>query len=84
VLDLGAGSGVWGIALAQQSPHVVVRAVDWPRVLKVTKAFAQRHGIGERLTTAPGDLLKADFGTDHQVATIGHILHSEGRRLPRR
>ena len=25
-----------------------------------------------------GDLLEADFGTGHQVATIGHILHSEG------
>ena len=83
VLDLGAGSGVWGIALAQQSPRVVVRAVDWPRVLKVTKAFAQRHGIGDRLTTAPGDLLEADFGTGHQVATIGHILHSEGRERSR-
>src|ERR1039458_725287 len=34
VLDIGAGSGVWGIALAHQSPHVTIRAVDWPAVLK--------------------------------------------------
>jgi SAM-dependent methyltransferase len=78
VLDIGAGSGVWGIALAHQSPHVTVRAVDWPAVLKVTRKLAQRHGVGNRLRTVPGDLLKADFGTGHQVATIGHILHSEG------
>ena len=25
-----------------------------------------------------GDLLQADFGGPHQVATLGHILHSEG------
>ncbi len=31
------------------------------------------------MRTEPGDLLKADFGTGHQVATIGHVLHSEGR-----
>jgi hypothetical protein len=31
------------------------------------------------LQTVAGDLLEADFGTGHQVATIGHILHSEGR-----
>jgi len=78
VLDLGAGSGVWGIALAQQSPQVTVRAVDWPRVLEVTRTLAQRHGVGDRLTTSPGDLLEADFGAGHQLATIGHILHSEG------
>ena len=29
VLDIAAGSGVWGIALAQKSPKVHVTAVDW-------------------------------------------------------
>jgi 2-polyprenyl-3-methyl-5-hydroxy-6-metoxy-1,4-benzoquinol methylase len=83
VLDIGAGSGVWGIALAHQSPHVRIHAVDWPEVLEVTKAVAQRHGVGGRLRTEAGDLLEADFGADHQVATIGHILHSEGSERSR-
>jgi ubiquinone/menaquinone biosynthesis C-methylase UbiE len=78
VLDLAAGSGVWGIALAQASPNVRIRAVDWPDVLKVTQRVAQKYGVGERLTVAPGDLLEADFGKDNSVATLGHILHSEG------
>ncbi len=84
VLDLASGSGVWGIALAQASPHVTVRAVDWPEVLPVTRRVAERFGVGERFTTVGGDLLQADFGGPHQVATLGHILHSEGvERLPR-
>jgi SAM-dependent methyltransferase len=83
VLDIGAGSGVWGIALAHQSPHVTIRAVDWPAVLEVTRTIAQRHGVGDRLRTVKGDLLEADFGAGHQVATIGHILHSEGRERSR-
>ncbi len=78
VLDLAAGSGVWGITLAQSSPHVTVRAVDWAGVLPVTQRIAERLGLGDRLTTVAGDLLEADFGTGHQVATLGHILHSEG------
>lgn len=78
VLDIGAGSGVWGIALAKQSPQVRIRAVDWPNVLEVTKKIAQRHGVADRLATTPGDFSEADFGSGHQVATIGHILHSEG------
>jgi 3-hydroxy-5-methyl-1-naphthoate 3-O-methyltransferase len=78
VLDIGAGSGVWGIALAQGRPDVRIHAVDWPGVLEVTRKVAERHGVADRLTTAAGDLLEADFGSGHQVATIGHIFHSEG------
>jgi 3-hydroxy-5-methyl-1-naphthoate 3-O-methyltransferase len=78
VLDLAAGSGVWGVGLAEQSPEVQITAVDWPAVLPVTKKIARRHGVGNRLTVIPGDLLKAPFGKNHNVATLGHILHSEG------
>lgn len=84
VLDLGAGSGVWGIALAEQSPHVRVRAVDFPMVLEVTKRVAARHGVADRLDTVAGDLLEADFGSGHRVATIGQVLHSEGAERSRR
>ncbi len=78
VLDLGAGSGVWGIAVAQSSPRVSVTAVDWPGVLPIAQKTAARFGLADRYTGVPGDLLSADFGRDHNVITIGHILHSEG------
>jgi predicted O-methyltransferase YrrM len=78
VLDIGAGSGVWGITLAKQSPQVRVRAVDWPAVVTITRRVAERHGVADRLTTVAGDLFEADFGQDHQIATLGHILHGEG------
>jgi 3-hydroxy-5-methyl-1-naphthoate 3-O-methyltransferase len=83
VLDLAAGSGVWGIALAKKSPQVRVTAVDWPEVLKVTKRVAERHGVADRFTFAEGDLLKSNFGSGHQVATLGHIIHSEGEARSR-
>lgn len=78
VLDLAAGSGVWGIGVAEQSPNVRITAVDWPEVLEVTKRIAKRHGLVDRLKTIPGDILAADFGTGYQLATLGQILHSEG------
>ena len=83
VLDIGAGSGVWGIALAKQSLQVCIRAVDWPRVLEVTQRVAMRHGVADRLTTVGGDLFAADFGRGHQIAVLGHILHSESRERSR-
>jgi ubiquinone/menaquinone biosynthesis C-methylase UbiE len=78
VLDLAAGSGVWGIALAELSPNIKVTAVDWPGVLDVTRRVATRRKVADRYTFTAGDLQTADFGSDHRVATLGHILHSEG------
>jgi len=84
VLDLAAGSGVWGIALAQQSPNVRITAVDWPAVIPVTRRVAAKHGVAaDRLTCVEGDLQSADFGRDHTIATLGHILHSEGESRSR-
>lgn len=78
LLDIGAGSGAWGLAFAQASPHVAITAVDWENVLQVTRKIAAKFGIGDRLSCLPGNLRTVEFGTGYQAATIGHILHSEG------
>src|SRR5262249_37610763 len=83
VLDLAAGSGVWGVALAQKSPQVRVTAVDWPTVIPVTRRVATRFGLADRFTFVEGDLQQVNFGRDHQIATLGHILHSEGEARSR-
>jgi predicted O-methyltransferase YrrM len=84
-LDLAAGSGVWGIALAQASSRVTVTAVDWPGVLPVTRRVASRFGLVDQFRFVGGDLLATgtDFGSGHTVATLGHILHSEGEQRSR-
>jgi ubiquinone/menaquinone biosynthesis C-methylase UbiE len=78
VLDLAAGSGVWGIAVAQSSPLVQVTAVDWPGVIPVTQKTVARFGLTEQFSFVEGDLQEADFGSGYDLATLGHILHSEG------
>jgi 3-hydroxy-5-methyl-1-naphthoate 3-O-methyltransferase len=78
VLDIATGSGVWGIALAQSSPNVTVTGVDWPNVLEVTKKMAARFGLADRFNYIPGNIREVEFGTGYNVATLGHILHSEG------
>jgi len=84
VLDLAAGSGVWGIAMAQGAEKVSVTAVDWPEVIPVTQKTVGRFGLAERFSFIAGDLLEVDFGRDHTIATLGHILHSEGEERSRK
>jgi SAM-dependent methyltransferase len=84
VLDIAAGSGIWGIVLAQKSPQVRVTAVDWSGMIPTTKRITQRFGVADRFKFVEGDILEADFGTGYDVATLGHILHSEGEERSRR
>src|SRR2546423_3868481 len=76
VLDLGAGSGIWGIALAQKSTRVRVTAVDWAGMIPTTKRITQKFGVGDRFNYVEGDMLEANFGSGYDIATLGHILHS--------
>ena len=84
VLDLGAGSGIWGIALAQRSPRVRVTAVDWAGMIPTTKRITQEFGVADRFNYVEGDMLEANFGSDYDIAILGHILHSEGEDRSRR
>lgn len=78
VLDVAAGSGVWGIAIAEANQNVSVTAVDWPEVLPVTRQTADRFGVGGRYQYIGGDLDQVEFGRDYALAILGNILHSEG------
>jgi ubiquinone/menaquinone biosynthesis C-methylase UbiE len=82
-IDLAAGSGIWGIALAQKSPRVRVTAVDWAGMIPTTKRITEKFGVRDRFNFIEGDLLEANFGNGYDVATLGHILHSEGEERSR-
>jgi ubiquinone/menaquinone biosynthesis C-methylase UbiE len=84
VLDLAAGSGIWGIALAQKSLRVRVTAVDWAGMIPTTKRITQKFGVGDRFNYVEGDILDANFGSGYDIATLGHILHSEGEDRSRK
>ena len=83
VLDLAAGSGIWGIALTQKSPRVRVTALDWAGMIPTTKRVTEQFGARDRFDFIEGDLLEADFGNGYDVATLGHILHTEGEERSR-
>jgi len=83
VIDLAAGSGIWGIAAAQKSPRVRVTAVDWAGMIPTTKRITEKFGVRDRFDFIEGDLSEANLGSGYDVATLGHILHSEGEERSR-
>jgi SAM-dependent methyltransferase len=75
VLDIAAGHGVYGVAIAKHNPNAEIFAVDWPRVLDVAKENAQAAGVAERYHTLPGNAFEMEFGKDYDVVLLTGFLH---------
>jgi SAM-dependent methyltransferase len=75
VLDIGAGSGMFGISIARLNPAAEVVAVDWGNVLQVARENATLAGVNSRYRTIEGDALTADLGSDYDLVLIPNFLH---------
>jgi 2-polyprenyl-3-methyl-5-hydroxy-6-metoxy-1,4-benzoquinol methylase len=75
VLDIAAGHGLFGIALANALPEAEVTAVDWPAVLDVARANAERAGLADRYRTCPGSAFDVDWGTGFELVLLPNFLH---------
>lgn len=75
VLDVAAGHGLFGIAIARRHPRATVTALDWPGVLAVAKENAARAGVTDRYTLRPGDAFAVDWGGQYDVVLLTNFLH---------
>jgi SAM-dependent methyltransferase len=75
VLDIAAGHGMFGIAVARQNPEAEVVALDWPGVLEVAKENAREAGVAERYSTLEGSAFDVDFGAGYDAVLLTNFLH---------
>ena len=75
VLDIAAGSGIFGITLAEKHPQAGITAVDWPNVLEVALENAEQAGLGHRYNTIPGSAFEVETGTGYRVILLCNFLH---------
>jgi len=75
VLDIAAGHGLFGIALANHNPLAAIVALDWPNVLEVAKENARAAGVADRYSGIPGSAFEADYGTGYDLVLLTNFLH---------
>ncbi|HYH83853.1 MAG TPA: class I SAM-dependent methyltransferase [Pyrinomonadaceae bacterium] len=75
VLDIAAGHGAFGIAIARHNPNAEIVALDWPNVLEVAKENARSAGVGERYNVIEGSAFDVDFGEGYDVVLLTNFLH---------
>ncbi len=75
VLDVAAGHGMFGLAIARKNPNTEITALDWPAVLAVAEQNAKRFGVSDRYRTLRGSAFETDFGKDFDVVLFTNFLH---------
>ncbi len=75
VLDIAAGHGLYGIAVAAHNPAAEIVAVDWKNVLDVAVENATQAGVANRYRIIPGSAFEVDFGQAYDVVLLPAFLH---------
>ncbi|HUJ31733.1 MAG TPA: class I SAM-dependent methyltransferase [Candidatus Acidoferrum sp.] len=74
VLDIAAGHGMFGIALAKHNPNAEIYAGDSPNVLEVAKENAKTAGVASRFHTLPGSAFEIDLGYNYDIVLLTNFL----------
>lgn len=75
VLDVAAGHGLFGLALARRVPELTVTALDWPSVLPEAAARATAAGVAPRFRTIAGSAFTAPLDGPYDVVIVANFLH---------
>ncbi|MGH9356000.1 MAG: methyltransferase [Terriglobia bacterium] len=75
LLDIAAGHGLFGIAMARRNPRLEVTALDWPAVLAVAEENASKAGAADRYRTLPGSAFEVPFGSGYNMVLLTNFLH---------
>jgi 2-polyprenyl-3-methyl-5-hydroxy-6-metoxy-1,4-benzoquinol methylase len=75
LIDVGAGTGIYSIALLQKNPGLRAVVLDRPEVLKVAQEMARAYGVADRLQTQPADMFRDPLPSDADVVLLSNILH---------
>jgi SAM-dependent methyltransferase len=79
VLDVAAGHGMFGIAIARAVPGAAITAVDWRAVLSVARESAEAAGVSGRYRTLAGSAFEVDWGGGFDLALLANFLHQLDR-----
>jgi SAM-dependent methyltransferase len=78
VLDVGAGSGVWSLAILAETPTATSLAVDLPPVLPRFIERADALGVGSRADVLAGDFHRAIVErAGYDLVLLANVVHLE-------
>ena len=85
LLDVGGGSGVYAIALAERFPGLAATVLESAPVDAIARRTIQAAGLAGRVAVVAADMFAGPWPADHDVHLFSNVLHDwdepECRRL---
>jgi len=75
VLDIGCGSGAFGLSLINQRPDGHATLLDWENILPYAREQAGRMGLSDRISEISGDMFEVPLGGPYDVVVVANLLH---------
>ncbi len=75
VLDIAAGPGAYGIAIAKLNPKAEIYGLDWKNVLELSTEHARQAGVGDRYHGIAGSAFDVDLGNGYDLVLLPNFLH---------
>jgi acetylserotonin N-methyltransferase len=75
LLDVGAGSGCFSIALAQANPTLRCTLMDLEGMCNVALEYVRTAGLLSRIDTCPRDMFRQTWPTGYDAIFLSNILH---------
>lgn len=75
MLDLGAGPGIIGIAVAAEHPTLHCVLYDQPIVCKVADEFIAEYGMKDRVRTQAGNYMADSIGHEYDFVMANYTLN---------
>jgi 3-hydroxy-5-methyl-1-naphthoate 3-O-methyltransferase len=75
LMDVGCGSGVYGIEIARAHPSLKVALMDLKEMCVEAASYAAATQLGERVTTAPVNMFEQAWPTGHDGHFFSNVFH---------
>lgn len=75
LLDVGAGSGCFSIALAQANPALRCTLMDLEAMCNVALEYVRAAGLADRIDTRSRDMFRQAWPSDCDAIFLSNILH---------
>lgn len=75
VLDVSAGHGEFGLALARKNARASIVGLDFAEVVAVARRRANEAGFADRYATLEGSAFDIDLGGPYDIVLLPNFLH---------
>lgn len=75
LLDVGAGSGCFGIAFAQRHGHLRCTLMDLHEMCEVAREYVRAGGVEDRVDCRAVDMLREEWPGGYDAILLSNVLH---------